>query len=106
MVGGFLIVNMRVCVCVCAQVQLVPTSTIRASPTDAIRPLSARRCPREATNASVQRDAKEDTARKVMRLNAVYPGVKGRPRHDHHHHCNDSCNENDVSTHTDEPKRL
>ena len=57
-------------------------STIRASPTGATHPLSARRCPREATNASVQRDVKGDTVRKVMRLNTVYPGVKGRPRHE------------------------
>lgn len=70
-VAGFLIVGLFVYV----QVQLALTSMIHASPTGAIHPPSARRCPREATNASVQWDAKGNTARKVNWLNIVYPRV-------------------------------
>lgn len=52
--------------CVRVQVQRAPTSMTRATPAGAIRLPSARRCPREATNASVPWDGKEDTARTVI----------------------------------------
>lgn len=50
-------------------------SMTHVSPTGAIHPPSARRCPREATNASVPWDVKGGTARKVIGLNTVYSGV-------------------------------
>lgn len=49
------------------------TPMIHANPTGAIRPPSARRCPREATNATVPWDEKGGTVRKVMGLNAGIP---------------------------------